>query len=199
MSILNKWSLKCTLTLLFALILTACSSLMPQQDNNAAATANIQLGLAYLQQGNPILAKQKLLLALQQAPHHPAPWYSMGYFLQTRGDLQTAGGYYHRAVNIAPHDGAAQNNYGVFLCRTGHYREAVKHLLLAARSINYLHTANAYENAGICALKIPERKLALQYLQRAVAQDPHRTTAREQLRKLQLNSSNGKNTFNAVK
>ncbi|MGB6976915.1 MAG: type IV pilus biogenesis/stability protein PilW [Gammaproteobacteria bacterium] len=182
--------LKFFLALLLGMILTACSSLTTQQDNNAAATANIQLGLAYLQQGNPTLTKQKLLLALQQAPHHPEPWYAMGYFLQTRGDLQTAGRYYLRAVNSAPHDGAAQNNYGVFLCRTGHYRESVKHLLLAARSINYLHTANAYENAGICALKIPNRTLALQYFEHALAQDPNRATVREQIRKLVIVRAN---------
>jgi type IV pilus assembly protein PilF len=177
-------SLQFLAALLLVTIISACSNLVVQQDNNEAAAANIQLGLAYLQQGNSVLAKQKLLLALQQAPRHPEPAYAMGYFLQTQGELQAAGRYYRRAVNLSPQDGAAQNNYGVFLCRTGHYREAVNHLLVAARSINYLHTANAYENAGICALKIPDQKVALQYFRHALAQDPKRTTAREQIRKL---------------
>jgi type IV pilus assembly protein PilF len=187
MKIFSLKPIKLCLVLLFGLVLNACSSLAIQQDNNAAATANIQLGFAYLHQGDAVTAKQKLLLALQQAPHYPAPWYAMGYFLQRQGDSQAADHYYRRAVDLAPQNGAAQNNYGVFLCRTGHYREAVKHLLLAARSINYLHTANAYENAGVCALKIPERKLALQYFQHALAQDPHRATARAEIHKLQTN------------
>ena len=150
--------------------LTACSTMTPHATNNPkAAHYNVELGLGYLKQGNTIRAKEKLLWALKQDPRSPVVQDAMGYFLETTGELKQAAIYYHRAVQLAPRSGAAQNNYGTFLCRVGRYPESIQYFLAAAQDPSYLHTALAYENAAKCALKIPDKKLAQLYFAKAKA------------------------------
>lgn len=145
--------------------------------NITAAGYNVQLGLGYLQQGDMQRAKSKLLLALSQAPQWPQALDAMGYYLENTGDTKTAAYYYQKAVSIAPTSGAVQNNYGTYLCRIGQYQEADNHFMLAIQDINYLNTAEAYENAGLCSMEIPDNDKALSYFIKAIQQDPHRTTS----------------------
>lgn len=139
------------------------------------AKINAQLGIAYLEQKNVQRAKQKLLLALQQGPNIPEPWYSMAYFLEATGNSVEAKKYYLKAVEVAPTRGDAQNNYGTFLCRSGHYKESIEHFMIAANTSDYLDPAAAYENAGLCAMKIPAYKQAGEYFNQALLKDPART------------------------
>jgi type IV pilus assembly protein PilF len=170
------------LILLFA-VLTSCIDIEnePLPLNPEAAKYNAQLGLAYLQQGDVSRAKSKFLLALQQAPEDPLVLDSMGYFLDLTGQSAAAEKYYLLALAIEPQDGASENNYGGYLCRNHRSKEAIQHFLLAAQDIHYLNTASAYENAGICALKIPDKKLAKQYLQQALVIDPNLISAKKAL------------------
>lgn len=180
-------------------ILTACSSIshhaIEQQSqigkpNMTAAGYNVQLGMSYLQQGDVTRAKRKLLLALQQAPNWAPAQDAMGYFYETTGDTPRAQQYYLSAVNINPAAGAPQNNYGTFLCRTGRYQEADQHFARAVQDSSYVNTAAAYENAGLCALQIPDNAKALAYFQKAVQQDPKRATSYLEIAQLNFNQNN---------
>jgi len=146
-----------------------------QRAKAETAKINAQLGIAYLEQKNVQRAKQKLLLALQQDPNIPEPWYSMAYFLEATGNSVEAKKYYLKAVEVAPARGDAQNNYGTFLCRSGHYKESIEHFMIAANTSDYLDPAAAYENAGLCAMKIPAYKQAGEYFNQALLKDPART------------------------
>ena len=142
-------------------------TLITTQTTNTAAEINAKLALAYLVQHDAEKGKAKLLLAQKQAPDDPAVWYISGYFLEQTGDHTAANQSYLTAIALAPHLGAAQNNYGTFLCRRGQYSAAITHFLLATQDPNYLNTTHAYENAGQCALKIPNQSLANKYFQLA--------------------------------
>jgi type IV pilus assembly protein PilF len=177
--------------------LTACHSLPTKQDENeqktlasinnqTAAHYNVQLGIAYLQRGDIQRAKHKLLTALEQAPNWAPAQDAMGYFLMKTGDMQSAEPYFLRAIALAPNAGSAQNNYGIFLCRNKRYQEANQHFMLAVQDKNYLNTAEAYENAGLCALESPQPQMAENYLLKAVAQDPRRSVALLELVKIYL-------------
>jgi len=145
--------------------------------NVTAAGFNVQLGLGYLAQGDMQRAKSKLLLALSQAPNWPQALDAMGYYLENTGDTANAAIYYQKAVTIAPGSGSVQNNYGTYLCRVGQYQQADYHFMLAVQDINYLNTAEAYENAGLCSMEIPDNNKALAYFIKAMQEDPHRTTS----------------------
>lgn len=157
--------LKTITIILLGMLLTACATTKP---NPEAAGYNTQLALTYLQQGDVETAKSKMLLALQEAPNDPLVLDAMGYFLERIGEPQSAEPYYLKALKIAPESGAVQNNYGTYLCRQKHYRESIQYFLAAAKNINYLHVAEAYKNASLCALKIPDKKLAEKYLHKSL-------------------------------
>ena len=167
----------------WCLLLVACSPIATKP-NTEAGSLNAQLGLAYLQQGQVEQAKSSLLHALQEAPNDPLVLQAMGYFLDRTGETKAAEHYYVRAIELAPKNGAVQNNYGIYLCRQGQYQNAITHFLLATQDINYLHVASAYKNAGLCALKIPDKKLAREYLRKSVISDPSRISPRRELTKL---------------
>tara|TARA_R110000868_G_scaffold164802_6_gene397705 strand:+ start:330 stop:1022 length:693 start_codon:yes stop_codon:yes gene_type:complete len=140
------------------------------------AKINAQLGMAYLERKNVQRAKQKLLLALEQGPDIPEPWYSMAYFLEATGNKEEARSYYLKAVEIAPERGDVQNNYGTFLCHSGEYKASIKHFVAAANAPNYLEPASAYENAGQCSMKMGSYKRAATYFNKALLKDPARTS-----------------------
>lgn len=177
------------------LFLTACSTGRTENTSTEsnkkenAAQINTRLGLAYLQRHDIQRAKQKLLMALDQDPALPEPWYAMAYLLQITGNNEQANKYYLKAIELAPGRGDTSNNYGTFLCRTGKYDDAIKQFIIATKDPKYLNTASAYENAGLCALKIPNNALAMQYFNRAIEEDPMRPTTLIEL--AQLNYKKG--------
>jgi type IV pilus assembly protein PilF len=139
-----------------------------------AASYNTQLGMAYLKQGDRPRAKRKLLRALDLAPNSADVNAAMAYYLEKTGDLKEAHSYYQKALSLAPNSGAQLNNYGAFLCRLGQYKEAEAYFLKAVKDIHYVHTAEAYENAGLCAAAIPDYPKAENYFKRALKHDPKR-------------------------
>ncbi len=142
-------------------------------DSADAARTNAKLGLAYLQKGYFQQSKERLLSALRDDPHIAASWYSMAYYLEKTGDNKGAEQYYQKALSVDPHSGSALNNYGTYLCRMGRYQDAFKYFNAAVKEPTYLESANAYQNAGTCALMIPDVKLAEQYFHAALNNNPN--------------------------
>lgn len=184
--------------LLGFIFLTACSNtnnnIKPEDHSTAknvvTARVNTQLGLRYLAKGNVALAKKKLLTALAQAPEIPDTWYSMGYFQEMTGNKDEAQNFYLKAIAVAKDKGESENNYGTFLCRNGEYKQAINHFMVALQDPNYLESSGAYQNAGLCALKIPDRALARKYFTEAVQQDPNSAIALLELAKLDYQQGN---------
>lgn len=169
---------KIILIITILLIVSACTNTKSPTDIKAdkkiaTAKINVQLGMAYLERHDAQRAKQKFLLALSEAPTLPEAWYSMAYYLEVTGNKASAKEHYLKAISFAPKRGDVQNNYGTFLCRNGDYQNSIKHFLLAVKDTQYIDTADAYENAGLCALKIPNNALAKQYFEQAIKQDPN--------------------------
>lgn len=180
--------MRCLLILMMCL-LSACGAIkktptVEEQKDIKIAEINIQLGIGYLDAGNIQRAKQKLLYALLKAPKLPEAWYTMAYFQEVTGNQAEAKIDYLKAIELAPKRGDTQNNYGTFLCRIGNYTEAIQHFMAATQDPRYLETAGAYENAGLCALKIPDRALAKHYFSLALESDPSRKVSLAELNKL---------------
>lgn len=176
------------------LSLQACQQSMDTQDDvnikkkhrSDAAGYNVQLGLGYLKQGNIPRSKRKLLLALEQAPSSPEANAAMAYFMEKTGDVERAKSYYQKAMAYAPGRGTQLNNYGAFLCRQGDYAQAEQYFLKAVDDLQYENTAGAYENAGLCAMAIPNDAKAEHFFSKAVAQDPSSTQSLYELVKLEI-------------
>jgi len=169
-------------------MITACqTSGIPNELESkkiSAARINDRLGMAYLERHDIQRAKQKFLLALELAPTIPETWYSMAYFLESTGNKEKAKEYYMKAIAVAPERGDALNNYGTFLCRSGDYAGAVVHFIKATHDPKYLEQASAFENAGLCSLKIPNSKNAMAYFKKALEEDPNRPASLIELSEL---------------
>lgn len=155
-----------------------------------AAQINVQLGLGYLQQGQVPRAKQKLLLAMQQNPKSATVLDAMAYFWEVTGNNTLADQYYQQAITLEPKSGRALNNYGAYLCRVKQYDLAEKYLLAAANEPNYIDSAAAMENAGLCELLVPNVTQAQVYFKKALQQDPDRSTSYYELARINYNQGN---------
>jgi type IV pilus assembly protein PilF len=158
---------------------------LKKPDLGKAAAYNVQLGLGYLKQGDRPRAKKKLLTALEQEPKSPDVNSAMAYYFEQTSELEQAEKYYLKALTLASSAGAQSNNYGAFLCRQGDYKKAEYYFLKAVNDLHYVHTAGAYENAGLCALSVPNPEKAKLYFTKALNQDPTRAVSLDELVKLE--------------
>jgi type IV pilus assembly protein PilF len=115
-----------------------------------AAAYNLQLGVAYLQQGNLALAKDKLERALAQNARDPNVHGALAMLNEKLGKLADADKHYRTALKLSPRNPDLTNNYAVFLCRTGRVEDGVKRFMDAARNPLYQAPWRAYTNAGVC-------------------------------------------------
>lgn len=160
--------------ILFTIFFSPFNLFASDQYNPQAAKTNAQLGMAYLNKNMYAESKNRLLIALQEDPEIAAGWYSMGYYYQKTNNAKLAEQYYQKAISVEPTSGAAHNNYGAFLCQEKQYKNAISEFLSAINQPNYIHAASAYENAAMCALRIPDRSLAVSYFQKAIDNNPNK-------------------------
>lgn len=183
-----KFGFVVTSVMCFMFLLSGCqtnsSSSQEAKKKESVANINVRLGMAYLERHDIQRAKQKFLLALEEAPEIPETWYSMGYFMESTGNKEHAKQYYEKSISLAPKRGDVLNNYGTYLCHTGVYQASVTYFLKATQDPTYLQVAAAYENAGLCALKIPDNKSAMSYFKKALQEDPQRANSLIELAEL---------------
>ena len=129
--------------------LVLCSCAQPHAVVSYISDNYVSLGIAYLQQGDLAKSREWLNLALSEQPVAPANWGAMAYLEETSGNLMAAQTDYRRAIQLAPQQGEAHNNYGVFLCRHDHPSAGIHELLIAVQLQSYVYRAVAYQNAGL--------------------------------------------------
>ena len=161
-----------------ALLVAACGSSQVHEvgertkSHNDAASLNTQLGLAYLQQGNVELARDKLERALSQNPKDPGVQTAVALLYDRLGDDAKAQTHFSTALRLRPQDPTVQNYYGVFLCKKGRYHDGEKMLVKAAGSPLYQTPEVAWSNAGVCSRSAGHLDLAEAYFQRATDVKP---------------------------
>ncbi len=173
---------------LLLLALAACSSKPTKIDNEPRTPAeiNAELGMRYMQQGNLDIALKKLKRALEQDPDLAVGHHYMALLYQHYDSDEEAEKHFSKALSITPDNPSLRNNYGVFLCQHKRYQEAVDTFLKVAKSPYYSRPEEAYENAALCALLIPDVENGEAYLLQALKFDPLRSIALFQIAKLRF-------------
>jgi len=146
-----------------------------------AAALNVQLGIAYLHQGNLTLAKEKLDKAMKEGPREPSAHSAMALLYDRMGKPSDADREFREALRLAPHDPDTLNNYAVYLCRTGRTDEGVKYFLDAANNALYSTPAAAFTNAGVCLRAAKRYDQATAQFQKALSVRPNFAEAAFQL------------------
>jgi type IV pilus assembly protein PilF len=173
-----------------ALIVAACSSepkkFEPQRESSA--DINAKLGLSYMQQGEYDVALEKLKRALEQDPDSVAAHHYSAELYKALNNHELAEQHYRKALRLDADDPAIHNNYGVFLCDRKRYEEADKQFLQATKIPDYRRPDEAYENAGLCALRIPDAERAERHFRQALEINPLRPNALYQMALLSFNA-----------
>ncbi|MBY5992827.1 type IV pilus biogenesis/stability protein PilW [Ferrimonas balearica] len=143
----------------------------------AAARERIALGLTYLRRGNMEQAKFNLDRALKQAPDLDEAHLALAYYYETVSDTEQAERAYRRALSANRNNADAANNYGVFLCRQGRYKDADQWMSRAVKMPNYIRQAQTYENLGLCAREAGWEEKAQGYFVQALNYDPRRAVS----------------------
>jgi type IV pilus assembly protein PilF len=140
-----------TLCAVALLLLSACAA-APGRSNKTrnAAAYNVQLGIAYLNQGDIAVAKDKLDRALAEDPENPEVHSARAMLFQRMGDPAKADAEFRTALHLAPHDPEVANNYAVYLCQNGRVNDGVRRFEEAAHNALYRTPEAAYTNAGVC-------------------------------------------------
>lgn len=181
-------SLGCLTVLCAGLALLAGCATNAAQDkrNKDAASYNVQLGLAYLNQGDLQQAKDKLDRAVKQNPDSADVHSARAYLFEHLNDPAQADSEFRTALRIAPHDPQIINNYAVYLCQTGRTDEGVKRFLESARNALYQTPWAAYTNAGVCLHAAKRDDEARTNFQRALQIRPNFPEATYQLANLEF-------------
>jgi type IV pilus assembly protein PilF len=170
---MNRYYLRLSAAIL-VLALAACSSMQTgsenQQDRRIADT-NIQLGIAYMRQGDYDTALVKLHKALEADPNSATANGTLALLYENIGENDLAEKHFKTALRLSPQDPQTHNNYGQYLCRHGEYTQALEQFKIAASDPLYPGVAASLTNAGICAGKIPDAKQAEDYFRKALEHD----------------------------
>jgi type IV pilus assembly protein PilF len=189
------------------LLVSSCAQqIQDQADADALAAKqkkvselNTEMGINYLEEKNFVLAKEKLLIALQKDPSSVPANSGMAYYYELTGNIKNAEEYYQKALRLADIKGGVQNNYAVFLCRQKRYKEADKYFQLAINDPKYINTAKAYENAALCAELIPDMAKAIVSFDKALENDPNLTVSMFHLAKIYTSQGEYQKAYNYIK
>jgi type IV pilus assembly protein PilF len=146
-----------------------------------AANYNMQLAMAYLNQGELALAKQKLERAVKENPSDPNVHSAMAMLQDRLGHPELADKEFKAALNLGARTPDVLNNYAVYLCRTGRVDEGVKSFEEAAHNPLYRTPEAAYTNAGVCLRGAKRDTQAAMSFQKALQVRPNFAEAAYQL------------------
>lgn len=181
-------AIRCGLGATLALLLAACAGSKTPKVNTppdriapprptetqrqAAAQANLQLGIGYLREGHLALAQTKLERANEEDPHNANIHAALGLLDERLGKDKDADKEYKAALALAPQDPAMLNNYAVFLCSHGRASEGVRDFEAAAANPLYSSPWAAYTNAGVCQRQSHHLEEAAELFARAIRSNP---------------------------
>ena len=156
--------------LLFFLLTSGCASKVERVGVNAtkASVANTDLGVAYLAQGKHKIAMSKLKKALAfdsdniNANHYIAELYRR----LEQHDL--ANKHFKIALELDEDDSAIKNNYGIFLCGIGSYKQGLNLFNKVLTDPLYSDKGQVYENMGLCVEKQGNILVAEKYFETAL-------------------------------
>jgi len=161
--------------IIYMSIVCACATTGGQAAKDEAglkqAQLNTSMGREYMDRGQYEIALDKLKKALQFKPDHAPAHTVLAVLYEQLNEPQLAERHYIGAVEAAPANGDVNNNYGVFLCKSGKAGTAERHFIKATQDPFYRTPAVALANAGSCFLQAGDLDKAEKYLRQSLEYD----------------------------
>ncbi|MBQ0799770.1 MAG: type IV pilus biogenesis/stability protein PilW [Porticoccaceae bacterium] len=153
--------------------LTSSNSSSSQKDRSQAALEDyIQLGVAYLQQGNREQAQGNFKRALDIDGRSAAAHNGMALLYQLNREFELAEKHYKNVINYDPDFTRGRNNYAVFLVRQNRLDDAYQQLLIAAEDLYYPRRTQIFLSLGEVASALGKKSEALAAWERVIGLNP---------------------------
>jgi type IV pilus assembly protein PilF len=149
----------------------------PATKQRMALGDHLDLASAALRGGQLDQAESESRAALKVDPRSADAYSLLAYIEGQRGHDEQAGGYYAKAAELAPGQGAALNNYGAWLCGNARAGESLAWFDRALADAGYRDRASALANAGACGLKAGQADRVENQLREALSLEPDNATA----------------------
>jgi type IV pilus assembly protein PilF len=150
----------------------------PLDPKEADRRARIHMELAggYFGRGqnNDALDEIKEVLAVK--PDLPAAYALRGLIYGSMGDPTKADDSFHRALQLAPHDGDTMHNYGWFLCQQQRFAEADAQFSQALAEPTYRAASRTLLAQGVCQARAGRLADSEHTLSRSYELDPANPT-----------------------
>ena len=117
-------------------------------DDQEVVARAVELGIAYLMQGDTICAKENMHKALDVDPRSPEAHASLALGFQQEQEWTLAESLFEKAIALDPKNSAARNNFGASLYAQGRAEEAIAQLQVAVSDQSYARRGQALENLG---------------------------------------------------
>jgi type IV pilus assembly protein PilF len=131
----------------------------------------MELAQAYLGRNQPSDALDQVKQALQAKPDMPAAYGLRGLIYGALGDNEKADESFHRAMQLAPHDGDLMHNYGWYLCQQRRFDDADTQFKRAVAEPTYRQASRTMLVEGICQARAGKGQDAERTLSRAYELD----------------------------
>lgn len=140
---------------------------------DALAKIHTELAAAYFSRKQYGIALQEVDIALKAKSDYPPAFNIRGLIRMELRENDKAQADFRRSLELDDADSNTHNNYGWFLCQTGHEKESIAQFTEALNNPLYATPEIASVNAGLCSRKLGNMKDADDYFQRALAYQPN--------------------------
>lgn len=184
------------MALLMALLTGCASSLTGSQDElptssdqteiQKRSALRLQLASGYYEQGQYKVALDEIKQALAIDPNNADAYCVRAMIYMEMKENRLAEDNFQQALRLSPKNPDINNNYGWFLCQNGREKDSISYFETALRSRSYLSPWKAFNNAGVCSLKMAQEDAALENFSRAFQLDPANPLTNAYLAKIYL-------------
>ena len=138
----------------------------------ARAKAHVDLGMGYLELGRYDIALNEANVALEDSSSYAPAYYLRAIVHMVVNEPHKARENFERAISLDPKESDFTNAYGWFLCTQGNERKGLEMLEKAARDPFYRFQTRAYNNAGLCYIRIKNDTAAEAQFRRSLELEP---------------------------
>lgn len=136
------------------------------------AQASVELGTAYLREGDAPAALGILRQAVKKDPRNWEGWDRLGLAYWAQRDFGESERAFTRAVKLVPDKAEVRNNYGLMLMAQGRNDEAISQFEVARQDLLYRKPAIVLSNLGHALYLQGRHAEALEVLDQALQRSP---------------------------
>lgn len=150
------------------------------------ARLRLELGAAYLQEGQPQVALDEVKQAIAIDPRYADAFNLRGLAYLRMNNSALAGDSFERAVLLNPRDANAAHNLGLLRCQQTRFDDADRHFARAFMNADYAAQSRHWVAYSLCQANAGKPLLAEASLARALSLDAAEPTASYHLARLLL-------------